>query len=203
MPTLLSELSRSGSEGYQSAINSAVRGLWSGALDRAAFTSSMRATVSRWLAIAWREGMKACDVNPDEITDEQAQVINDIVKREFTFISGFGADIAAGNKASGGLVRPFLNRAAQWANRYNEVKFIAQILACADKRYRWVMDPKKKHCKDCTKLHGKVRTGAGWIKYGVAPGSYKLACKGNCGCELKRTNLPVTPGSLPRVSGAK
>lgn len=199
--SILSELSRSGDEGYQSAINSAVRGLWQGVLTRADFQQSMTNTIGRWLTIAWREGMTDAGVDPDNMSAAEDLALARLITGEDGFVSKFGDDIQAGNKASGGKLQPFLDRAATWAKAYGRAKELARMMANADQKLEWVIGKTEKHCRDCLRLNGKVKRASTWLDYGVRPQSRELECHGyNCDCSLKPTKKPISKGALPRLA---
>lgn len=201
---LLSELSRSGQEGYQSAINSAVRGLWRGVLDRGDFKSSMTATIDRWLTIAWREGMTDAGVDPNEISATEQLALARMIAGEDEFVGGFADAIKDASKANGGALQPLLDRAAKWASKYARAKEMAYMMASADTHLKWKLGQAENHCNDCPRLAGKVKRASEWLRLGIFPGSPKLQCGKYCKCpKLEKTNEPISKGPLPRLTSKK
>lgn len=197
----LAEAARSGRDTYAAQIRAAVRGLWAGAIDIGQFSDSMFSAIRRYLTMAWHEGAAKCDVLPADLTPEEKMALETVIVAEFGYVAGFAADILGGNKVSGGEIAPFLTRVEQWGNRYTEVVGQAQMQACADEKFEWVRNRRKKSCDSCVRLDGKVKRASVWAAAGIHPKCDKLDCGGgrNCGCQQVKTNKPVTPGPLPRI----
>ena len=199
---LLARLQEAGGQpAYQRSLNSAVRGLWRGVTNEFEFTDQIFLAIRHYLREAWLEGAASVGVGPDEMSPEERAALEGIIARELGYIANFRASIVAGSKANGGALAPLLARASLWANRYAEVVSQARVMTGADAKLEWVLGPTEEHCSDCGRLSGKVKRGSVWAAYGLAPQSRRLACKGyKCGCKLKPTRKPVTPGPLPRPS---
>ena len=122
---------------------------------------------------------------------------------EFGYAAKLAADVEAKNKDAGGELSPLVARAGMWATRYTEVRNMARTLAGAEQRLEWVWTPRKEHCPDCRRLNGIVKRASTWLlarARGLYPQSRALDCHGyKCGCELKPTNKPLTPGPLPKI----
>jgi len=191
--------------GYQSAVASAIRALWAGAIDAGQFSDLMLAAIRRYLTAAWEAGAADVGVGPDEITEDERAELERLIIAEFGYVAKLAADILAGNRDSGGELAPLTARAAGWATRYTEVVNTARTLAGADQRLEWRMGKRKEHCPDCRRLHGTVKRASTWAKArerGLYPQSRALSCHGyKCGCGLSPTNKRITPGPLPRIEG--
>lgn len=191
-------------EQYGISLHTAARGLWAGRTTIEDFIEMMESSIRRGFGRAWNEGAKSCGILPGERTRAEQERLDQLIAQQNSFIFGFGEWIEANSKAEKKLLRNVLGRLQMWVNRYGETKAIAQQMACANFKQKWVWDPRKEHCIDCRKLNGRVYRGEVWRRYDIAPRSHKLACfGGNCGCSLILTDEPVTPGRPPSLIGRR
>lgn len=193
-----------GRDRYLAHLRSSVRGLWTGALDTAQFSDAMFSGIRRFLTLAWLEGSMRCGIGEADLSPEELVKREQVIVAEFGYVAGFADAINAGSKAVGGGLAPLFARAELWANRYPEVATMAELMACRDQKKQWRMNPRKEHCGDCKKLHGKVKRASVWEAAGVHPNAYELECGPGrkCGCALEDTNDPITPGPLPKLANA-
>jgi hypothetical protein len=163
----------------------------------------MFSAIERHLEIAWREGAAECGIRPDERTLEETARLNEFIDGQIAFVPRLGAFIQENSKAEGGLLRTSLKRLPPWVNRYNEVKAIAQEMACEDTKFQWFLGQTLEHCRTCLKLNGRVMRASQWAKLDVHPQDTrpgKLECRGfNCDCRRRKTDRRATPGPLPRL----
>lgn len=84
-------------------------------------------------------------------------------------------------------------RADAWINKsINTLYFQGLELANRNKRFRWIVNPIKEHCRTCLKLNGQIHRMKDFIRTGLLPQSSKLICGGyQCGCSLQSTNQPA------------
>lgn len=188
---------------YASAIRGPVRTLWNGVISYEQFWESMLDIIRLGLTDAWHEGLKTCDLFPeDQTADERLDLELRIVK-ENNHIGGFATFIEDNSRANGGLLRDVFSRAEMWINRYKDVVNQAKITACKDKKLKWTWNPRKEHCSTCGRLHKRVYRASVWEKNGVQPQNppnSKLECEGwRCGCELDPTTDRITPGPFPSL----
>jgi hypothetical protein len=187
---------------YARGIRGAVRGLWSGVLDRFSFIDSMVFTVDRGLRRAWYEGAKQCGVEPVELTIAELDAMRDLINSQFVYIMGFADDIATHGRGVGLLSTQYA-RAELWINRYNQATNKGRMMACADKKMEWKLGVREQHCRTCNALDGKIKRNSVWLAAGVEPQNAPnplLECEGwNCGCSLTPTNDPASKGPLPRL----
>ena len=189
-------------DGYQKAINSAVRGLWSGVMDYGEFWDAMNASIFRGLTAAWNEGAAKCGVSPGELTSEELQERQKAIYSEFNHVNDFAEAIEDKSKDNGGKLGPLLSRAKLWGNRYRDLINRAKIAACKDKKMIWTLGDTCKHCPDCLKYEGRVYRASVWDKWDVRPQHPGLACNGfNCKCSLDPTDAPANKGRPPKLSG--
>ena len=158
--------------------------------------------IRQQLTRAWREGMREVGINPDEITEEELARLEGIIKNEEDHVLDFAQGILdARNNDS--PVSQFISRASTWANRYNEVRNIAKVMAAANKKFEWILGPTEEHCPSCSKLNGFVKRGSFWDSADIRPQNppnAKLSCGGwNCQCELVETNKPARRGKFPAL----
>jgi hypothetical protein len=187
---------------YRTSIRSAVRGLWAGETSRGEFEGAMTATIERRLSQAWTEGLAACGFTPEEATPADREVRTQAIDENIGYIVGFADAIEAGSRANGGKLDTLYSRAEMWVTGYGRTKTQTQLVACADQKFRWRWNPNKEHCDDCRNLNGRVYRASVWASYGVMPRSRELQCGGwRCGCNLEKTDAPVTPGRPPELRG--
>lgn len=182
-------------------VRNAVRNLWTGNGDIFDFYEQMNTTIRLGYETAWREGAETCGIKPGERTIEETQRLEAMIAENRQYIFGFGEAIEAGSKANGGKLAPVMTRGELWINKYNEVKAVAQQMACADTKLMWQWDPSiEQHCADCRKLNGRVYRASVWAAYDIWPQSQALECHGyRCGCSFVPTDKSVTPGRPPQI----
>jgi len=183
------------------SIRAAAKGFWSGQTDYFSCVSTLLSAVMRGYEQAWREGAAVCDVQPEDRTIEERAELDGMVNQAQSRVMAFADWIAPRTRALGGYWRDILPRCDLWTGQYEAVRARAQALACADRKEIWVVGPTE-HCEDCAAANGRVYRGSTWNKYQWFPKSNLLACRGfNCQCKRIETDLPVTPGHPPRLSG--
>lgn len=182
---------------YGASIRAAVRGLWRGDIDQSAFIDTMLSAINRGLEQAWREGARECGIGPDERTTQEEAALVQLQNRSIASVQSFGIAISQATRADGALLRPHLNRAASWTNRYNEARNLARSMACADQKFTWVLGPTE-HCSSCLKMAGKVKRASQWDAREIRPQHPDLECGGwRCQCQLQQTDAPLSRGPLP------
>lgn len=188
---------------FRASIRAAVRGLWAGQTDLFDFIDMMYSAIRRGYEQAWQDGAKECGIGPRERTPEEDAALSEAIIYNQGFVVKYGDWIAGNTKADGAKLQRALDRAELWVNRYNEVKAKAQVMACQDKKLRWVLGRTERHCNTCRKLHGRVHRASVWRKMDIYPRDTrpgKLECRGfNCDCTLIPTDEPATPGRFPNL----
>lgn len=193
------------SEGsYRTALRGNGRGLWSGAVDLDSFTAGMEATVSRGLRQAFSDGITLEGLTEDDLTQDELTQRDDRIASELGFINALGTWISERSKDKGGKLADVFARMELWVARYNEVRYLGQLVASRDKKLEWRWNPSKEHCDDCRVMHGRVYRASTWLRYGIMPQSANLACFGTrCGCGFYETDKPVNKGRPPALKGPK
>jgi hypothetical protein len=188
-------------EDFALVVRAAARGLWTGALDFLFFYQSMVSSLNRGYRMAWAEGMAECGLTLTDMTPSEQAALQQEIIRDTAFISGFGDYIMMGQRGTAKLSRT-MTRAELWVNRYNAIRHLAQSMACADQKLKWVLGPTRDHCEDCSKYAGRVHRASIWAKYATLPQSRDLECKGfRCQCQLVPTTEPALPGRPPAPTG--
>lgn len=154
---------------YRRSLRSAVRGLWSGALSYDEFFDMMLTAIRVGLTIAWTAGARECGIQPDEWSDMERQQLARRIAYENQWIAGLGEDIQRGSRANGGKLKVFYPRLEVWIGRWEGVQSEARTMACADRKFEWVIGPSEQNCSSCSRLNGKVKRGSFWHERGILP----------------------------------
>lgn len=188
--------------GYQLNLRAAIYGLWAGRIDFDQAFSQIYSAIDRGLTQGWYEGAKQCGIMPAELSPEERQALAIAIASEKNEVFGLLDDVEANSKANGGKRTALYQRLGPWVNRYRDVVNRAKLMACGDRKLKWVLGPTE-HCSSCMKLSGKIKRTSTWNRLGVqpqAPPNPLLECGGwNCQCSLVPTNEPGSRGPLPRV----
>ena len=188
---------------YGRDIRGIFRALWAATIDAEMAFDLMNDTVWIGLTRAFTEGTAQCGVVPAEWTPAEKDALRDAIYNEQGRIWPALMFVEINSKANGGKLGPVTARAQVWVNRYRDVANMAKVMACADKKLEWVLGPTKKHCSSCIRLAGKIKRGSTWDRRGIRPQNPPnpmLECQGyNCLCDLRVTNLHLSPGPLPRL----
>jgi len=194
-------IEKAGSSFYRMSIRNAIRGLWTGAIDRNQFFDIMGRTIEQGLKAAWAEGAKECGIKPGDYSDAEMQALRDAQATEEMHILQLSDAVEAGSKANKGKLTPLFQRSESWILRYQDVVNRAKTMACSDKKFKWELGPTE-HCDTCARLAGQVRRGSFWRDHVLPqnPPNPKLECGGwNCKCVLSLTDEPSSRGRLPRT----
>lgn len=172
-----------------------VNDLSTGEVSENEFIDKMAALIEQQLTRAWNEGMRENEIDPSEMDDDMRAQLTQIITDEYMFVDQFAADIAGGKYSLAQLQ----NRAAIWANRYNEVVNIAKLATAKLKdKFEWIYGDTE-HCDTCAQLNGLVATAKEWEISGIKPQNPpndNLSCGGwKCQCKLQ----PTTKRRSPKV----
>lgn len=189
---------------YLRTISSYVRELYNGGSE-GAFIDGMAELIPAQLTRAWNEGMRENGLDPvDDMIDEWADKLEDLILNEYDYVDNFAADITAAAAAASG-VDALLSRAEMWANRYNDVLNIS-ILTTKEQKLKWILGATEEHCNTCSALNGIVAFASEWDLSGVHPQgapNAALECGGwRCDCSLQPTSERHTRGAWDRIMAA-
>lgn len=198
--------SRKSITAYHDTLAYYVRALWEGSYGYYDFLNAYQNAIRNGFTEAWDAGAALCGMTPDDRTDAETTRLNLEIFSEYAYVTGFAQAIIAGSKANGGTLDAFAPRLTMWANAYARVLTVAQTMACADQKARWIEGPTSDGCVDCKGYNGRVYRNSVWMKflqpYDALPKGRGLFCKGyNCQCILDQTSAPVTKGFPPRPVG--
>lgn len=189
-------------ETYRTSLRSIVRGVWSRQLGYLQAMEAFSSSVTRHLTQAAYAGLKRNGIRPDEMTPEERRALTKRIYTELQFVGNFIDDVLRNPEGISRLESHFA-RVDIWASRYNEVVKMFEIMSAKNKKFIWTVNPMKEHCVDCLRLANRVYRSSIWDKYGIIPGSARLACGlgGKCGCQLSPTDKPLSRGRPPKLSG--
>lgn len=188
-----------GIDNYRMGLRFAVRGLWTGVIDRDQFDEQMRVLINRRLKQAFDEGAAECGIKPDEFTEEENLALVQTILEELEHIDELAQRVEENSKKNKGKLTPLLTRVSTlWVNKYNDFVNLGKQQVCGDEKLIWNLGSTKEHCRDCLNYNGRVYRASVWKRNKIKPQSKRLFCRGfRCLCELKPTNLPVTKGRVP------
>ena len=164
-----------------------VNDLSKGEVTQNEFVDKMAELIDQQLTRAWHEGMRANELTPNDMDAELQDQLTEIITNEYMYVDQFAADIAGGKYSLAQLQ----NRAAIWANRYNDVVNQAKLATAGLKdKYEWIYGDTE-HCDTCADLNGLVATAKEWEISGIKPQNPpngNLSCGGwKCQCRLQPT----------------
>jgi len=191
-----------GTSTYRSGFRAAIRGLWSGVMDRGQFWDAMSANIVIGLKAAWTAGAAECGIAFDELTADELNALQKAIDYEHLWIGGLANTIEENSKVKGGKLAPLFARIEIWIGRWEGIVSQARTMACGDKKLKWETGPTE-HCDSCKKLDGKVKRASWWNDNGILPrvhGAWYLDCKGfRCECTLEQTDDPLSRGRMPSL----
>jgi len=186
---------------YKRVLNRAVLQFYRGDVDAFSFIDTMIRLIDDQFRRAWNEGARAVGYDPEDMTQDDLFVLLERQEQEKEYILNFASGIESA-RLNDQSVKPFQNRAAMWANRYNEIRDWAKSYFGGQARLEWVLGPTE-HCESCLALEGTVAPAYQWEEAraaGIYPKSKRLQCGGyNCQCSLQATAKPLTPGNIPSI----
>ena len=184
---------------YGLAIRGAVRALWKGLIDADQFYDWMNSAIWRGLTGAWYAGAAECNIQPSELSPPERSALQLVIATEINHVGDFAASIINRSQERRGKLSAHLNRAQMWTLRWQDVQTRARVMACGDKKLKWVLG-ETEHCSTCLKLADKVKRASQWAAAGIYPQMKALACGGyKCGCGFKPTSDPMSKGPLPSI----
>jgi hypothetical protein len=194
---------------FRSSIRAAIRGGWTGNLDTFGVADTIISAIHRELTNAWNEGALSCGIKEDELTPEEVQARETFINSQMLYVVDFAGVVTETGESHRESPRdpayklgPLMSRGEVWANRYQEAYTQAKVMACANKKLKWVLGPTE-HCTSCLRLDGKVKRASFWSERGIIPrvaGATYLDCGGwKCQCDLVETEDSLSKGPLPNL----
>ena len=202
MTDLVEQSADRGTAQYRAQLRSAVRGLWSGALDYFDAWDTFDIAIRHSFTQAYHDGAKDVGVLPSELTPQEKIALQQAIQQETGFIDRFLVDIERRSKANGGKLGPLFSRIERWVQRYQQMYTDGQMAARDDPKMLWIRTAAES-CPSCLAAEGKVKRLSMWKDSGFYPQSPRLQCMASakgvtvCKCYLERTDEPMTRGPLP------
>lgn len=172
-------------EDYAKEIEALVKDLQSGKITQSQFEVRFNDIIDVSLEDAWTEGAGEYADDPDMLV-----VFSNIIDKEHSLVSEFAIALAGGMSIDAALARADL-----WANRWQDIKNIAVMLAAekSGDMLTWVYGDTINHCATCKAAEGVIASAADWreSKYhpqggedGILPNDM-LECGGwRCSCSM-------------------
>ena len=187
--------------GLARSVRGAVKRLYDNE-DMPAFIADMYYFIESQFTAAWFAGMADNGLNKDEMTEEWANYLSQLIVTEQGFIYNFAIEIMEA-KLRGNPVDQFLTRADLWGNRYNEIENEARLkTAEAGQKLVWIYGDTD-HCATCEALNGIVAFAREWDVAGVKPQNAPnkdLTCGGwRCQCRLEPTSARHTRDAFGKI----
>lgn len=185
---------------FGESLRGLARGLWSGEIDKNAFTNGMYFSLDNFYELAWREGEAKVGILEGERSPASEKARLEFLLEDITKVEGLAIWLLVNNKESGTAWSTIVARIDLWINRYEAAVSAAMALAGKDQKLKWMFGETEKHCGSCLKLNGKVKRASVWQAANIQPRMRTLECKGyRCDCRFEVTNEPLTRGPLPQI----
>jgi HK97 family phage portal protein len=173
---------------YEDKIDGFIREAVAGNINRARMGVLMRGENSRFVQLAYRDGLIDGGVLDGVPTDDDKEVIDSLIRKANSFVSNFTAEVFSGKLSQTQL----LTKPAQWYRGAINPAYTNGLLS-ADKNgmYECVrLRPSKNPCVDCIRLQGQRHRLSAWARRDLMMGSagQNTECEGfNCNHTLKKT----------------
>lgn len=214
LPALEAYLERKTFEAYRARLWGAMVRLFEGGPD-ANFMATFARTIDQQLTEAWNKGAAEVGVDPDEMTNDDINILRSIIANELMFIERIAGEIQADK--TNGMTRVqfearYSARADLWATRYKETQNRAKMVFGSKVKFMWVEGPTSDKCPFCRALDGIVAFGYEWDEARIHPQmppnptltgikDGEPGCKGwGCQCEFKPTTKRRTRRAFERIT---
>lgn len=188
---------------YERALWSACLNFFRGDIDAFGFIDAFMGNIENQLGRAWNEGARKVDVEPEEMTPADIDILAGIVDSENEHILNIAQaieDAINSDMSLDDFRSRFRARVDLWVNRYNEVVNYAEIYFGGKKKLIWVLGETEEHCATCSRLNGIVAYAEEWAASGIQPQNPPndvLECGGwKCDCKLEPTDRRRSPDAL-------
>ncbi len=198
---------------FRARLWGACQRLFSGGKDRY-FESGFVRSIDVQLTEAWNEGAADVGVMPEDMTETDHSILENVIDSETEFINGIAGDIATARDSGmkrEDFDRQFGARVDLWANRYNETVNRARTYFGGRQRLKWNIGATEEHCPFCSALDGIVAYAEEWFNLNLQPQSPpnpaltgekngEKGCEGwRCDCHLDPTDEKRTYGALKKI----
>ncbi|MBZ0281021.1 MAG: phage portal protein [Anaerolineae bacterium] len=157
-----------------------------GALNKRAFSASLRTLLNRYGQRAYADGLSDGGID-DELDEDDRAAVAMLLAEQSRYVSRLADVLYADDNTLTDAIAE--QKPTLWFNK-SITPFYTEGLLAADKNglYEWQYGATE-HCADCKRLHGQRHRLRDWAKHGLLPQSSALACGGfNCECKLIRVS---------------
>jgi len=168
---------------FERDMNDLLNQALNGNIERRRFGIVLRALISRHGRAAYRDGLQAGGVDPEDISEDDLAEINRLIAAQSTYVTQLGAAIFrrdAVSQAQAG-VKPAL-----WFNKSITPFYDAGLLSAnRNGYYEWQLGLTEDHCSTCLSLNGQIHRLKDYHRRNLLPKSEELECGGwQCDCRL-------------------
>lgn len=165
--------------------------------DDSVWLDRMTELIQDQLTGAFRAGLREVDA---QMTDELQAALDEIVNSEYDHVLDLGTSILEARDAQSGT-EGIYSRLDSWAERWNDVKDKAMLLAAPkDLAFQWVYGDTE-HCETCATLNDTIAYAGAWNRAGLKPQNPPnelLDCGGwRCQCRLEPTDEKPGEDNIP------
>lgn len=146
------------------------------------FRQRMVSLIGSGLAEAWFSGRDAVG-KTGGIQFSERSVLYRETRREISYLDGLSRAIESLIRDGKGI-DTITRRLDLWGDAFVRVSELSMVYNGGEQMLEWVLHPAE-HCPDCVALSGQVRSAKEWIRAGLHPKSWQLACKQGCRCTLE------------------
>lgn len=171
---------------FENAFAEVLREARNGNLSRRRWASLVRSQIKRYGMAAFRDGLQDGGVDPEEMTDDDRQTVNELISDQSRYVTQFGAVLFDSKAISDAEAQ---QKPAMWYNRSIH-PFYQQGELSADQNgmREWVLGRTEEHCSTCSAANTQRHRLKSWHARGILPknnGFADLECGGfNCECRL-------------------
>lgn len=194
-------------EFFLSAIEGLVNSLYNGFIGGEfidVFANLISGQLTDAYSRAWVDDGNMGDLPPYLMESLEGTILN-----QYTFVDQYYRDIIDA-RVDGTPIKPMLDRAELWAQRWNESYEMARHLITIENGGKevWIIDPSKENCTICAALNGIVAYAREWDELNVHPrnapnpilAKERGGCGGwKCGCERKPTDRRRSPRAYDTI----
>lgn len=197
---------------YRTSLYELMTDAFNSNLDRTQFGIAGRSEIEHAFMSAFSNGLAEAGVDPNEMTDEERDVITLETKAERSYWTALANDMyrrvmpLKGSPEFGAARDSMLGRIELWVNKgLDRMYQLGNMYGKSNAMKKFVLGGTIDHCKTCSGANGQVHRARTWLKWGIYPKSDNCLCGGfKCECDLVDTterahgslaNVPVALGA--------
>ena len=187
---------------FLAQIRGLVRGVYSGTIG-GQFIDTMANLISGQLTQAYQQAFEDEGYTDFFLPEYLQTSLTEAIAYQYTFVDQYYRDIVDA-RIDATSIDPLLQRAAMWANRWNEGYNEAVKLITAENGGKMIWQyGEAEHCDTCRALNGIVASAKEWEAAGVKPQNAPnplIDCGGwQCKCSLTPTTRRRSPKALDTI----